>query len=969
MSVTKLPAHPFRGLESFRYADQAIFSERSEETQQLNSLIRVYRGSLLYGQSGTGKSSLIAAGLIPNLKNCQPELIRVFPRKESTFVVSRIEFTENTGTFLPSVFEELCVGRDSKITVPFDSFKEIVSWKKQSPDKSMDNATSLLLIFDQFEELITLFEEAGKQEQETAELQTSIITLLRELYYDPSLNIKLLFVFREDYLAKFEKLFEAIPDLNDNFLRLNAIPDERIGNIVNCPFNKDKQLHPAETDRKYMAPFSPAMSQLLTEKLTAYFKGHVALTEVQIACLFLYKRPAERETWLEGDDAIANILRQFYIDILDQFSADEKESAIIILATLVLNERTRNIFHRDGVVEEYLESVQKKGNAAEMERCKNILHKLVEESRIVRKETRQDGDYYEIRSEAIIPFINEKKIERIRAAEYEEQRKRQEKEFEERRLAEQKSRKKKRRRIVLGALAAIVVAGLGILSAFNYQRYQLTSRIQQKEGLIKELEAEQLKAERIQLREQKRSDSLEIAQNRFMLEQKLLKSALMERERYAERIETEARIADEKAKIQAEKIKSESDNRLANANVIAKASMGIPSEELLEKTSLARLAYDLAAAADQQLSGFNPDIYAALSEALTDSFRVNTYYNDEFAKNYANIEGICRSNTNYYITRPFHSVVDKYGNTIYADTNLVHAWIDPGNTVLAVVTVPASGSKKLRFLRPGSATLLAEVALKDHEDVTSVIFDRKSGRCLFSTRFPIGLGTGCIYSLELQPGKKPQSFFSDLGMDDYAYLAVTASYDVIAMTNSGRYLSWESFTNSSPQSDKPRFITGGPVTDICYHEQSHSLFAGLQNGRIYRIRPYSKPELFSKDENSKVTGISASADGQWFAAGYITGRVRLWNLDSLQNEHAVLLGDNFKGYSSNYNSISGLCFGYGNNHLVAATRSGYVYLFPLKSDVMARIICDRKMIVDEERWKNSSIPKFIKYRPLCAPKK
>jgi hypothetical protein len=496
MSTIKLPAQPFRGLESFRYADQAIFSERDEETEQLTSLIRVYRGSMLYGQSGTGKSSLIAAGLIPNLKNCQPELLRVFPSKDSTFIVSRIEFTENTGVYLPSVFDSLCTDHTkSKITVPFESFKEIVSLKKQSPDKRMDNATCLL-IFDQFEELITLFEEAGRQHADTAELQKNIIALLRALYYDSSLNIKLLFVFREDYLAKFERLFEAIPDLNDNFLRLNAIPEDRIRNIVSCPFKKDRKLHLDEATRQYPHPFSPELTDSLDKKLRVYFKSHVALTEVQIISLFLYKRQGEREQWLEGDDAIGNILRQFYIEILDQFNAQEKETAIAILATLVLNERTRNIFHRDGVVEEYLESTRKKGDAAETEICKTILQKLVDESRIVRKETRQDGDYYEIRSEAIIPFINEKKIERQRAAEYEEQRRLQEAEFEQQRLREQEANKRKRKKARRLVLTTVFFVAFVLITAFEYYDYRQQRIIEQQKTEFKEkIERKHLEAE------------------------------------------------------------------------------------------------------------------------------------------------------------------------------------------------------------------------------------------------------------------------------------------------------------------------------------------------------------------------------------------------------------------------------------------------------------------------------------------
>ena len=42
------PEAPYRGIESFRYIDQRIFSARDEETWDLLSNILIYRGVLFY---------------------------------------------------------------------------------------------------------------------------------------------------------------------------------------------------------------------------------------------------------------------------------------------------------------------------------------------------------------------------------------------------------------------------------------------------------------------------------------------------------------------------------------------------------------------------------------------------------------------------------------------------------------------------------------------------------------------------------------------------------------------------------------------------------------------------------------------------------------------------------------------------------------------------------------------------------
>src|SRR5215211_4905768 len=60
-----VPALPYRGIHPYRYVDRSIFFARDEETHDLLRLVVVYRGLMLYGDSGAGKSSLVNAGLIP----------------------------------------------------------------------------------------------------------------------------------------------------------------------------------------------------------------------------------------------------------------------------------------------------------------------------------------------------------------------------------------------------------------------------------------------------------------------------------------------------------------------------------------------------------------------------------------------------------------------------------------------------------------------------------------------------------------------------------------------------------------------------------------------------------------------------------------------------------------------------------------------------------------------------------------
>ena len=103
--VKPLPEIPYRGIESFRYIDQRVFCTREEETWDLMRNILINRGVLLYGDSGSGKSSLINAGLIPEAikENLYAHRLRVQPRRGREIKVERISTETDDGPpYLPS---------------------------------------------------------------------------------------------------------------------------------------------------------------------------------------------------------------------------------------------------------------------------------------------------------------------------------------------------------------------------------------------------------------------------------------------------------------------------------------------------------------------------------------------------------------------------------------------------------------------------------------------------------------------------------------------------------------------------------------------------------------------------------------------------------------------------------------------------------------------------------------------------
>ena len=121
--------------------------------------------------------------------------------------------------------------------------------------KGMAGDRRPLLIFDQFEEFYTLFEEAPRKDalRDALRAHDHITEILSTFINDNDAPYKFLFVFREDYLAKLTKLFQLCPDLPDHYLRLTPLDRDAAREAIVKPITKYNEFH-QEHDENYQ-PF------------------------------------------------------------------------------------------------------------------------------------------------------------------------------------------------------------------------------------------------------------------------------------------------------------------------------------------------------------------------------------------------------------------------------------------------------------------------------------------------------------------------------------------------------------------------------------------------------------------------------------------------------------------------------------------------------------------------------------------
>ncbi|MDJ0842563.1 MAG: tetratricopeptide repeat protein [Acidobacteriota bacterium] len=182
---------PFKGLEAFRQEDSRFFRGREAVTQRLAAHMARHRFLAVLGPSGSGKSSVVQAGLIPLLAQ-QGNGIVLFtpaahPMEELAFALSAL-VPEQSRT------ETLVDRLNQHRHVLHFIAREIVA---------TGGPAELVLVIDQFEEIFTL----AHDREEVSRFLDALLSAVEK----PDAIIRVVLTMRSDFLGK-----SALwPDLDD----------------------------------------------------------------------------------------------------------------------------------------------------------------------------------------------------------------------------------------------------------------------------------------------------------------------------------------------------------------------------------------------------------------------------------------------------------------------------------------------------------------------------------------------------------------------------------------------------------------------------------------------------------------------------------------------------------------------------------------------------------------------------------
>ena len=437
---------PFLGLRSFEEKNKSQFGGRNKEIKELYGLDENSVLTVVFGKSGIGKTSLIKAGLIPELR--QNFYFPIYVRIDYSSSRTPLEQVRKI------VFEEM-KKKDSGVPEIGDT----TLWEYFHNVNLLDDLVTPVLILDQFEEIFTLGE--GKKNVlelliQLADLAENRIPLTVQSEYQ-KLNktvpthyaeqpYRVILSLREDYLARLEELKKYMPSIMSSRFRVVQMT---VGQALEAAIKPGRGLIDERVALEIIKKL-PGISlkdfDPLDQKGTGQKNLKVEPFLLSLVCDRLNEKRLEKglkkiTVDLVSKFNVTDVIYSFYTETITPFGENVEKAIEDCLLT-------EGGFRKLQALEEF-------------QRLYAISDEMVDQlvdARILRKEIRDGVDYVELIHDVLAPIIKGKRSKRARLAREEE-----------RQAAIIQAKKKQRARlirgtVILGVVVALILAASGLFA-------------------------------------------------------------------------------------------------------------------------------------------------------------------------------------------------------------------------------------------------------------------------------------------------------------------------------------------------------------------------------------------------------------------------------------------------------------------------------------------------------------------------
>lgn len=372
---------PYVGPRPFELSDRDVFFGRDREVDDLLSLIVAHRAMLLYAESGAGKTSLLNAGLVPQLEREGFEVLpsaRVFgliPRDVDSKTIPNpyvLNVLLSWGMPLEAVVQESGV-RLADYLDKLDCGEE---------------ATPRVVILDQLEELFTSYPDRWKDRR-------PFVEQVREaLNRDPLLRV--VFAIREDFIAQLVPVERFLPERLRTRYRLERLRKPAALQAILGPLDGTDRSFGDGVAEKLVDDLMSLRVEAAPGETTAVEGQFVEPVQLQVVCQELWEHlpvgvktitRAHVEEFGDADQALS----AFYEQRIAQASRAAKASV----------RRLRRWFERVLITPAGTRGTVYRGKA-ETGGLKNTAVDNLESSHIIRGEVRAGARWYELTHDRFI---------------------------------------------------------------------------------------------------------------------------------------------------------------------------------------------------------------------------------------------------------------------------------------------------------------------------------------------------------------------------------------------------------------------------------------------------------------------------------------------------------------------------------------------------------------------------------------
>lgn len=355
-----LPARPYKRLDYYDYEDHPIFFGREEETQVFLSEILSSRLVLLYARSGTGKTSLINAGVRPLLA-------------ASGFRTAMVRMGTDPFSAIRQATPPPSGAVEAGGNLPLaEHFRRTLSRE----------GASTVLFLDQFEEFFIHL---------TPEIRDRFVREIAEVHHDANLPVFLVFSLREDFFVEMDCFRQEIPNIfhNNSNLRLHWFDDEAATQAI---------LRPAE---RYGLAYEPDLLTRMLGDLRRDSKG-IEPIRLQLVCDALWElhsaNGARAFTVADYErlGGVAKIEQQAFDEALGRVREKDRQNLLpALLRSLITEAGTKNYTELGWLLAAL---------RVEERDLQKVLLPL-QEARLVRASRKETVVFYELSHDYLVPLV------------------------------------------------------------------------------------------------------------------------------------------------------------------------------------------------------------------------------------------------------------------------------------------------------------------------------------------------------------------------------------------------------------------------------------------------------------------------------------------------------------------------------------------------------------------------------------